>query len=82
MIAADVESRQRFGGHGSAMAQAFHHSIIPLANFHDKRTEIRWGVADFRMRFGRQPEGMWLPEAAVDLETLDLLCLLYTSRCV
>lgn len=73
VIAADVESRQRFGGHGSAMAQAFHHSIIPLANFHDKRTEIRWGVADFRMRFGRQPEGMWLPEAAVDLETLDLL---------
>ncbi len=73
IIAADVESRKRFGGHGSAMAQAFHHSIIPLANFRDKRTEIRWGVADFRKRFGRDPAGMWLPEAAVDLESLDLM---------
>ncbi len=73
VLDADRESQERFGGHGSAMAQAYHHSILPLANSRDKKTEIRWGVADFRQRFGRDPEGMWLPEAAVDLETLELL---------
>lgn len=73
ILAADRESMQRFGGHGSAMAQGFHHAILPLSNQRDKRTEIAWGVADFRARFQRMPEAMWLPEAAVDLETLDLL---------
>jgi alpha-amylase/alpha-mannosidase (GH57 family) len=34
---------------------------------------VRWGIADFRRRFGREPEGMWLPETAVDHETLDVL---------
>jgi alpha-amylase/alpha-mannosidase (GH57 family) len=73
VLAADRESQERFSGHGSAMAQAFHHAILPLASPRDKRTEIRWGLADFRRRFGRDPEGMWLPEAAVDIESLDMM---------
>ena len=55
------------------MAQAFHHPILPLATAADRRTEIRWGVRDFELRFGRRPAGMWLPETAVDLTTLRLL---------
>lgn len=73
IIAADHASRVRFAGHSSAMAQAYHHSILPLSNQRDKQTEIRWGIYDFQRRFGHMPEGMWLPEAAVDLETLDLV---------
>jgi alpha-amylase/alpha-mannosidase (GH57 family) len=73
IVEADLSSRERFSGHGSALAQAYNHVIMPLATTRDKRTQIRWGIADFRRRFGRDPEGMWLPETAVDLETLDLL---------
>jgi alpha-amylase/alpha-mannosidase (GH57 family) len=73
VVAADAASRERFGGHGSALAQAYNHVIMPLASARDKRTQVRWGIADFRRRFGRDPEGMWLPETAVDLETLDVL---------
>jgi alpha-amylase/alpha-mannosidase (GH57 family) len=71
IIQADAMSAERFGGHGSAMAQSFHHSILPLSNDRDRRTEVLWGVRDFRHRYGRDPEGMWLPETAVDLATLD-----------
>ncbi len=63
----------RFGGHGSAMAQAYNHIIMPLANLRDKRTQVRWGIADFEYRYRRKPEGMWLPETAVDTETLEVL---------
>ena len=73
ILEADAESRERFGGHGSAIAQAYNHMILPLANQRDKRTQVRWGIADFERRFGRKPEGMWLPETAVDLETLEVL---------
>lgn len=73
IIQADRDSRARFGGHGSALAQAYNHSILPLCSRRDKRTQIRWGIRDFEHRFGRRPEGMWLPETAVDLETLELL---------
>ena len=55
---------------GNAMAQAFHHSILPLASAADRRTEIRWGLREFEVRFGRRPSGLWLPETAVDLATL------------
>jgi hypothetical protein len=55
---------------GNAMAQAFHHSILPLASAADRRTEIRWGLREFEIRFGRRPGGLWLPETAVDLPTL------------
>jgi hypothetical protein len=60
-------------GVGNAMAQPYHHVILPLASRRDKVTEVRWGIADFQRRFGRLPEGMWLPETAVDDETLDVL---------
>jgi alpha-amylase/alpha-mannosidase (GH57 family) len=73
IIEADRESRERFSGHGSALAQAYNHAILPLCNRRDKITQIRWGIADFSRRFGRRPEGMWIPETAVDLETLDLM---------
>ena len=59
--------------HGNAIAQAFHHTILPLASAADRRTEIRWGRRDFQVRFGRPSEGLWLPETAVDLATLRLL---------
>jgi len=73
ILDADRRSIPRFDGHGSAIAQAYNHVILPLANSRDRRTQIAWGIADFRRRFGRDPEGMWLPETAVDLESLDLL---------
>ena len=73
ILAADRASAQRFSGHGSAMAQCYNHMIMPLANARDKFTQVYWGIQDFRFRFGREPEGMWLPETAVDLETLDIL---------
>ncbi|HQO58521.1 MAG TPA: DUF3536 domain-containing protein [Candidatus Omnitrophota bacterium] len=73
IVQADVESRSRFSGHGSALAQCYNHMIMPLANARDKLTQVLWGIRDFEYRFGREPEGMWLPETAVNLETLDLL---------
>jgi alpha-amylase/alpha-mannosidase (GH57 family) len=73
VLDADEESMNRFSGHGSAMAQAYNHMILPLANARDKRTQIYWGIEDFKHRFGRMPEGMWLPETAVDLESLDIM---------
>ena len=60
-------------GHGNAVAMPYHHTILPLSSRRDKETEVRWGIADFRRRFGRESEGMWLPETAVDDETLDVL---------
>jgi alpha-amylase/alpha-mannosidase (GH57 family) len=73
ILEADAASQRRFSGHGSAMAQAYNHIILPLASRRDKITQIRWGIADFRSRFQREPEGMWLPETAVDLESLDIM---------
>jgi len=73
IIRADIKSRERYGGHGSALAQCYNHIIMPLANRRDKYTQVWWGIRDFQRRFGREPEGMWLPETAVDLETLDIM---------
>ena len=70
---ADKDSQARFSGHGSAIAQVYNHMIMPLANRADKLTQVKWGLKDFVHRFGRMPEGMWLAEAAVDLESLDIL---------
>lgn len=73
IIEADRLSRERFSGHGSALAQVYNHMIMPLAVRRDKYTQVIWAIQDFRKRFGRDPEGMWLPETAVDIESLDVL---------
>lgn len=73
IIDADVISRSAHAGHGNAIAQCYNHAIMPLASERDKLTQVKWGIADFQFRFGRKPEGMWLPETAVDLATLQVL---------
>jgi alpha-amylase/alpha-mannosidase (GH57 family) len=73
ILRADRASVERFGGHGSAMAQAYNHVIMPLANPADVLTQVRWGIRDFQVRFGRDPEGMWLPETAVDIASLEAM---------
>jgi alpha-amylase/alpha-mannosidase (GH57 family) len=73
ILEADAESGKAFSGHGSALAQPYNHMIMPLANERDKYTQAFWGVRDFEHRFGRRPEGMWLPETAVDLPTMEIL---------
>ncbi|HSD62486.1 MAG TPA: DUF3536 domain-containing protein [Ignavibacteriaceae bacterium] len=73
ILEADKLSSVKFSGHGSAIAQIYNHLIMPLANDRDKRTQIIWGIEDFRERFEREPEGMWLSETAVNLRTLELL---------
>lgn len=73
IIEADRLSCQRLNGHGNAIAQVYNHIILPLANKKDKYTQIRWGKEDFKRRFGRNPEGMWLAETAVDYPTLEVL---------
>jgi alpha-amylase/alpha-mannosidase (GH57 family) len=72
ILAADRESMRRLG-HGNAIAQAYNHIILPLANDRDKETQIIWGIEDFKRRFGRAPHAMWLPETAVDEETVEAL---------
>jgi alpha-amylase/alpha-mannosidase (GH57 family) len=73
ILDADGRSRTMFSDHGSAIAQPYNHMILPLAERRDKVTQIVWGIRDFEHRFNRRPEGMWLPETAVDLETLDIM---------
>ncbi|NJN67806.1 MAG: malto-oligosyltrehalose synthase [Chloroflexaceae bacterium] len=73
ILLADREGQKRFSGHGTAIAQVYNHLIMPLANRRDKVTQVVWGIRDFAHRFERPPEGMWLAETAVDLETLDIL---------
>lgn len=73
IITADRESAAQRGGHGNAIAQAYGHAILPLCNERDRLTQVVWGVADFRFRFGREPEALWLPETAANDATLTLL---------
>ena len=79
ILEADRESQKNFSGHGSALAQVYGHVILPLANARDRRTQILWGIRDFQRRFKRMPEGMWLPETAVDIESLEILAELGNS---
>jgi len=71
-VLAGFATGDRAGG-GTGIAQTFHHSILPLAAAHDRRTEVVWGIRDFELRFGRRPRAMWLPETAVDLASLATL---------
>jgi len=72
LVAADAEQERRLGA-GAAMAQAYAHPILPLANALDRRTQILWGLADFRRRFGRPAQGFWMPETAASSATLAAL---------
>ena len=73
IVDADRLGAEQFNGHGPAVAQAFHHLIMPLATSRDQRTQVVWGIRDFEHRFGRSPEGMWLPETAADTASLEAL---------
>jgi alpha-amylase/alpha-mannosidase (GH57 family) len=73
ILGGEKRGRGRYRGHSSAMAQPYNHMILPLANTRDRATQIRWGIADYAASFGGRPEGMWLPETAVDNESLQLL---------
>lgn len=72
LVRGDRDSRERTG-HGNAWAQAYNHPILPLCTPRDVRTQVRWGVRAFELRYGRRPDGMWLPEMAVDVTTLEAL---------
>jgi alpha-amylase/alpha-mannosidase (GH57 family) len=73
ILDADRQSMGWHSGHGAAIAQVYNHLIMPLATARDKRTQVIWGIKDFEYRFKRFPEGMWLAETAVDMETLEIL---------
>ncbi len=72
-IVAQDQANLRIFGAGNALAQPYHHTILPLASERDKRTQVVWGIAQFEHRFGRRPQGMWLPETAVNAQTLSIL---------
>lgn len=73
ILKADRLSQDKFNGHGSGVAQAYNHIILPLANQRDKDTQVIWGIKDFESRFGRKPKGMWLAETAADTDSLETL---------
>jgi len=73
ILRADWESVAARGGHGNAIAQAYGHAILPLCNERDRLTQVLWGLADFRYRFGREAEALWLPETAANDQVLALL---------
>lgn len=72
IISQERENFEKYGV-GNALAQPYHHTILPLAGKEDKITQIRWGIEDYKFRFGHQPAGIWLPETAVNMETLGIL---------
>jgi alpha-amylase/alpha-mannosidase (GH57 family) len=72
IIAADRQNLDHYGV-GNAIAQSYHHTILPLGKKRDKQTQIRWGIYEFERTFKHSPQGMWLPETAVDMETLEVL---------
>ena len=73
ILEADRESAMKHDSHGNAIAQAYGHAILPLCNERDLRTQIRWGLADFRYRFGRDAESLWLPETACNKRVMSAL---------
>ena len=73
VLEADRESARKCSGHGNAIAHAYGHAILPLCNEQDRLTQVIWGLEDFRHRFRREPESLWMPETACNNKTLDLL---------
>lgn len=73
ILEADKQSVEQFDGHGAALAQTYNHTIMPLSSPQDQQTQVIWGIRDFESRFDRKPEGMWLPETAVNTESLEVL---------
>ena len=73
IIEADKKSIAEHNGHGNAIAMCYSHMIMPLANMNDKITQVRWGMIDFNYHFGRESEGIWLPETACNWETIEVL---------
>jgi len=69
----DKTSFAAHNGHGNAIAMCYNHMIMPLANFNDKITQVKWGFADFKYHFERGSEGIWLPETACNQETIEVL---------
>lgn len=70
ILEADKVSVENRSGHGNAIAQVYNHSIMPLNSKRDVETQIAWGMKDFNYRFGRDAEGIWFAETAVDRESL------------
>ena len=73
IIEADRLSAAQHAGHGNAIAQVYNHMIMPLARRRDQVTQVKWGIYEFKHRFGRDPEGIWLPETACNQETVEVL---------
>ena len=73
LVDSDRQAFEKYDPAGNALATAYNHIILPLARKRDKRTQIIWGIATFVHHFGRKPLGFWLPEVAVDMESLSLL---------
>ncbi|RKX77399.1 MAG: glycoside hydrolase [Spirochaetes bacterium] len=73
IIEADNRSRDKNNGHGNAIAQAYNHTILPLSSIRDVKTQIIWGLKDFKFHFGRDAEGIWLPETAINERVVDIL---------
>jgi hypothetical protein len=72
ILEADRDSAAR-RGRGNALAQPYGDAPLPGLSLRDKRTAVRWGKADFQQRFGRPPDGLWLPGSAADEESLEVL---------
>ena len=70
ILEADRLSRADQNGHGNAIAQVYNHAIMPLGTRRDRQTQIAWGLRDFRSRFGREAEGIWLAETAINMDTV------------
>jgi alpha-amylase/alpha-mannosidase (GH57 family) len=73
IVDADKKSISLHNGHGNAIAMAYNHIIMPLANERDKITQVIWGLKDFEYHFGRKSESIWLPETACNWNTIEVL---------
>lgn len=70
ILDADRISRERLG-HGNAIAHPFNHTFLAMESAEDQKIQIDWGITDFEARFKRDPEGIWLPETAINPDLID-----------